>query len=110
LFSSLISLPLTPSSALLLLMVPLPRVCDAAALATVDPVVKIRVEASAAVPSEQPAWLWKKRIVAAKSIDRPRTARSETRDLLLGQQPPALGLSPAGLPGCKKCGVSRVIW
>jgi hypothetical protein len=51
-----------------------------------------------------------KLIVAAKSIDRPRTARSETRDLLLGQQPPALGLSPAGLPGCKKCGVSRVIW
>jgi hypothetical protein len=34
------SLPLAPSSALLLLMVPLPRVCDAAALATVDPVVK----------------------------------------------------------------------
>jgi hypothetical protein len=92
LFSSLISLPLTPSSALLLLMVPLPRVCDAAALATVDPVVKF-VWKPALACRRTASVVVEKLIVAAKSIDRPLTARSETQDLLLSQQPPALALS-----------------
>jgi hypothetical protein len=72
LFSSLILLPLTPSSALLLLMVPLPRVCDAAALATVDPVVKIRVEASAASDSQRGC----EKTYRRGEIDRPSTNRT----------------------------------
>ena len=66
-------------------MVPLPRGRDAAALATVNPVVKF-VWKPARRAVGQPAWLWKALIVPAKSIDRPRPHVQKRGDLLLSQQ------------------------